>query len=549
MTKKYFTRLLQASLMCCMAVIFTACDDMFATEDNPTSAYLGMSDKPVTIKVGETFLRQATTTSTAVIEYTSSDTKIATVDNTGLVTAIAEGETTITATVTGYSSQTGKKIYLPDSKSYKLTVKPAAPPATITTAPVATAATIFAGSATDLVTAGVADGGTMMYRVTPANEAKPTSTDGFSADIPSASTRAAGTYSVWYYAKGDATHSNSKIAGPVEVTLQDGVAVTGVTLDKAVLRIDKYTETATLTATVSPADATDKTVTWKSSDETVVTVDASGKITPKKAGTVTIKATAGDKTATSTIYVYDMIYNSNSYGLIEVPTGKSYMLTGNGNTSSTKIDILDGATVTLNGINVSKQIECKGNATIILADGSTNTVNVSTDSQAGIVVGGSGKTLTIDAETEGTGQLTVQGGNGGAGIGTNGSYTYTCGDITISGGTVNATGGIGAAGIGNGATDSGVILTCGNITIGAGVTSVTACGGSSIGYLGSGSPIGMGGNDSNDPGTQVCGTITFGSTQVFDGTTWSPSDPLAADTYGGLTLAISGNTWTLTPAN
>lgn len=125
MTKKYFTRLLQTSLMCCMAVLFAACDDMFATEDNPTSAYLGMSEKPVTIKVGETFQRQAIATSTAVIEYTSSDTKIATVDNTGLVTAIAEGETTITATATGYSSQTGKKIYLPDSKSYKLTVESA----------------------------------------------------------------------------------------------------------------------------------------------------------------------------------------------------------------------------------------------------------------------------------------------------------------------------------------------------------------------------------------------------------------------------------------
>ena len=125
MTKKYFTRLLQASLMCCMAVLFAACDDMFATEDNPTSAYLGMSEKPVTIKVGETFQRQAIATSTAVIEYTSSDTKIATVDNTGLVTAIAEGKTTITATATGYSSQTGKKIYLPDSKSYKLTVESA----------------------------------------------------------------------------------------------------------------------------------------------------------------------------------------------------------------------------------------------------------------------------------------------------------------------------------------------------------------------------------------------------------------------------------------
>ena len=227
MRKKYFTRLLQTSLMCCLAVLFTACDDMFATEDNPTSAYLGMSEKPVTIKVGEPFQRQAIAAGTAVIEYSSSDTKVATVDNTGLVTAIAEGETTITATATGYSSQTGKKIYLPDSKSYKLTVKPATlPAATITTPPVATTGDIIAGSATALVTAGVADGGTMMYLVTAANEAKPTSTDGFSADIPSASNRAAGTYSVWYYVKADDKHNNSEIAGPVAVTLVVAATIT-----------------------------------------------------------------------------------------------------------------------------------------------------------------------------------------------------------------------------------------------------------------------------------------------------------------------------------
>ena len=122
MTKKYLTRLLQTSLMCCLAVLFTACDDFFGNESNPTPAYLSMSDKPVTIKVGETFQRQAIATSTAVIEYTSSDTNVATVDNTGLVIGVADGEATITATATGYSSKTGTKIYLPDSKSYKVTV-------------------------------------------------------------------------------------------------------------------------------------------------------------------------------------------------------------------------------------------------------------------------------------------------------------------------------------------------------------------------------------------------------------------------------------------
>jgi hypothetical protein len=157
---------------------------------------------------------------TAVVEYTSSKTDVATVDNEGLVTAKAEGTTTITATATGYSSQNGKKIYQPASVSYVVTVKPATlPAATITTAPKATTGDIIAGSATALVTAGVADGGTMMYRVT-TTDTKPTTTDGFSATIPTAATLAADTYYVWYYAKGDAEHADSEIAATaIKVTV------------------------------------------------------------------------------------------------------------------------------------------------------------------------------------------------------------------------------------------------------------------------------------------------------------------------------------------
>ena len=229
MTKKSILRLLQASLMCCLAVLFTACDDIFASEDNPTPAYLSMSDKPVTLKVGDTYRRKAISVTSAVVEYTSSKTDVATVDGEGMVTAIAEGTTTITATATGYSSQNGNKIYQPASVSYVVTVTPAAS-ATITNPPVATPGDIAAGSETALVTAGVADGGTMMYEVTATNT-KPTSLDGFSATIPTAAALAMGTYYVWYYAKGDATHSDSEIAAaPVEVTVKPGL-VTPLTLE------------------------------------------------------------------------------------------------------------------------------------------------------------------------------------------------------------------------------------------------------------------------------------------------------------------------------
>ena len=463
MTKKSISRLLQASLMCCLAVLFTACDDVFGNEDNPMSAYLSMSDKPVTLKAGDTYRRKAISVTTAVVEYTSSKTDVATVDNEGLVTAKAEGTTTITATATGYSSQNGKKIYQPASVSYVVTVTPAT------------------------------------------------------------------------------------------------VAVTGLTLNKANLRFDKNVLTAqTLTATVLPLEATDKSVTWTSSDPTVATVDANGQVTPKAKGIATITATTtdGGKKATSTVYVYDKIHNINTDGNAVVTTNESWLIEGDVTTSVSKsITIGAGATVTLNGINITKRIECLGDATIILADGSTNTViGEYYPIKAGIVVGPSGTTLTIDAETAGDGKLNATGGTQSAGIGS--SYNYseiTCGAITIKGGTVTATGGNGAAGIGTGwASGSGsntcgviainggtVIATggkygagigtgnnadyatstneCGAITIGTGVTSVTAT-------KGTDSPNSIGKGYNHSSSTQTCGTITIGgdATTYAGGVTVSP---------------------------
>ena len=82
---------------------------------------------------------------------------------------------------------------------------------------------------------------------------------------------------------------------------KDVIEVTGISLNQTSLAL-KEGESATLTATVTPDDATDKTVTWTSSNPSVATV-SEGKVTAIKEGSATITASAGGKTATCTVTV------------------------------------------------------------------------------------------------------------------------------------------------------------------------------------------------------------------------------------------------------
>jgi uncharacterized protein YjdB len=84
-------------------------------------------------------------------------------------------------------------------------------------------------------------------------------------------------------------------------TGSDTVSVEKVELDKTSISLQEGV-TTTLTATISPEDATSKTVTWKSSDTTIATVSG-GEVTAVKAGTATITATVGGKTATCKVTV------------------------------------------------------------------------------------------------------------------------------------------------------------------------------------------------------------------------------------------------------
>ena len=80
------------------------------------------------------------------------------------------------------------------------------------------------------------------------------------------------------------------------------VAVTSVTLNKTKAEV-QADATLKLTATVNPSNATNKTVTFKSSDTKIATVDKNGNVKGIKAGTATITASAGGKSAKCTVTV------------------------------------------------------------------------------------------------------------------------------------------------------------------------------------------------------------------------------------------------------
>ena len=80
------------------------------------------------------------------------------------------------------------------------------------------------------------------------------------------------------------------------------VAVTEVKITSTVTEVTAG-ETITLTAEVLPADATNKTVTWTSSDTTFATVDSTGKVAGVAAGEATITASAGGQTDTVKVTV------------------------------------------------------------------------------------------------------------------------------------------------------------------------------------------------------------------------------------------------------
>ena len=100
------------------------------------------------------------------------------------------------------------------------------------------------------------------------------------------------------------TTYSHKVTAKIEVKvsfkakLPSAVAVTGVTLNKSELTLEEG-KSEQLTATVAPTNATNKTVSWSSDKPDIASVDATGKVTAKKAGTANIIVTTEDGSKTA----------------------------------------------------------------------------------------------------------------------------------------------------------------------------------------------------------------------------------------------------------
>lgn len=299
-----FTRIACLIMAVAMAVSLVGCGVDITSVGLPTDIVLekgetqqlnieyGTDDKAEQEKIAEA-------ASKLNLTWTSSDEEVATVDETGLVTAVGAGEADVTVSVAdaNISSTTHIKVVIlptgveaPETLSLELNGE----------ATKALGAKMTPEDATDVKLAYLSSDESVATvdesgNVTAVGVGECTITTTIVADT-TATAEDAGVDSEMLVVP-----ENAKAETKVTV----GKAIESITLDsnEGVLTVGN---THTIKATVFPEDATDKAVTWKSSDESIATVDAEGNVTAKDTGNVTIMAVNSDGDVSST---YELTVN------------------------------------------------------------------------------------------------------------------------------------------------------------------------------------------------------------------------------------------------
>lgn len=271
------------------ATVTAKCGDLSAqtkvTVINPLKA-ITITGTTHSIKKGQTTqlgltYDPADTTDSVAATWTSSNTSVATVSKTGLVTALKDGSTTIKATVGNVSS------------TYDIAVKEVK----LTGIKMEEKALIHKGDTKAL---------TVEY--TPADTTDDKTVAWSSSDSTVASVDNNGIVTAVKPGSAVITAKVGNYQATCAVTVD--APLKEIVPEKAIIDMVKK-QTANIAYSLVPADTTDsKDVTFTSSDETVATVNSDGKVTAKKAGqaTVTITGANGIK-ATVTVNVSEIPVN------------------------------------------------------------------------------------------------------------------------------------------------------------------------------------------------------------------------------------------------
>jgi len=216
------------------------------------------------------------------ITWTSSNVSVASIDNNGTVTAKAPGAATITVTTQdgGFTA------------SCDITVKtPVIPVAGITLNKLTLS--FVEGDFETLIASVSPDNATnQTVKWTSSNETVATVTNNGKVTA-----KAPGTATITV-----TTEDGGKTASCVVTVAAPIVQVTGVTLNRTTLTLDEG-KSFTLIATILPNNATNKTVTWTSSNKKVATIDSQGIVKGESSGTATITVTTQDSNKTATCVV------------------------------------------------------------------------------------------------------------------------------------------------------------------------------------------------------------------------------------------------------
>lgn len=134
------------------------------------------------------------------------------------------------------------------------------------------------------------------------------------------------------------------------------VAVSGITIDPPTLELS-IGRTETLTATLTPENATDATVEWSSNHTDIATVDDAGNVTALKKGDATITAKAGNVTATCLVTVKEpTVYVAGYIGNVATiwKNGEPISLTDGKNFAKAKCVYVSGSDVYVTGMEIEE---------------------------------------------------------------------------------------------------------------------------------------------------------------------------------------------------